>query len=129
MFSLTKVLFKIETTSSSVWRRFSDFQHLATKIAEKGLSVPPLEGAWVRRYDEPFIKKRRMQLDEYLDDLLTMNPGLQDDFDMQAFLYNDEKTYKKYLNKTNYLKVVYKGITKMIVAKAEPEIISQGTDF
>jgi hypothetical protein len=57
-----------------------------------------------------------MQLDEFLDDLLASNPSLINDADMQAFLYHDEKAYKKYLNRTNYLKVVYKGISKLVLA-------------
>jgi hypothetical protein len=69
--------------------------------------VPALEGNWLRRFDEAFISKRKMQLDEFLDDLLTNNPGLQADCDMEAFLYQDEKSFKKWLNRTNYLKVVY----------------------
>ena len=88
-----------------------------------------MESTWIRRYDDSFIKKRRLQLDEYLDDLLSLNPGLKDDFDMQAFLYFDEEKYKKYLNKTNYLKVVYKGISKYISTPGDPECLSSGTDF
>lgn len=70
-----------------------------------------------------------MQLDDYLDDLLTMNPGIESDFDMQAFLYDDEKSYKKYLNRPNYIKAVVKGISKLITSPNEPDIISQGHDF
>ena len=88
---MKKVLFKIENNENkiSVWRRFSDFQFLATKLVESGLKVPILKGDWVRRFDEAYVKQRREQLDEYLDDLLTMNPEIKNHFDMQAFLYHD----------------------------------------
>ena len=51
--------------------------------------MPILKGDWVRRFDEAYVKQRREQLDEYLDDLLTMNPEIKNHFDMQAFLYHD----------------------------------------
>ena len=83
-------------------------------------NIPNLDSSWVRRYDENFIKKRRLQLDEYLDDLFTMHPNLIEDFDMQAFLYYDNEKYKKYLNKVNYFKFVCKGIAKLYSDIHEP---------
>jgi hypothetical protein len=87
-------------------------------------NIPNLDTSWVRRYNESFIKKRRLQLDEYLDDLLTMNPSLQHNFDMQAFLFYDNERYKKYLNKVNYFKVVCTGISKLYLNSLEPECLS-----